>query len=408
MNDLFRRMYGLVSVKAIAGDPRAFEVIASTDDLDMQGEVLVQDWDLARYTQNPVVLYMHNFCARDPKDSLPVGFSTDVAVQMGKLKSTLHFVDEAASELAELCYQGFKQGSLRAVSVGFRSKLARFETRNDREVFVMSGNELIEISVCPIGINPNTVTTEGKAFGLPDERDALRALVHASKASHPHAPRAPHDAAPADTAEEIPMKIVCKALGLPETASEAEALAAVTAIMNGAKASEQGAKAFESRVLEATGAKTVDEAMGTIKASLTAVGELGIATASLASARADVETRDRDALVKKGVETFKLSPALKEWAMEKTADGKAFKVSVEQLTSFLAKAPTISALAAGGSVRAPVDEPPPGAGAKAWEAMTPAEKHNLNVSAPEVYAASKADWERRGKPEMTYGKKSAA
>src|SRR5437016_2130307 len=156
---MFRRAFA-VQCKALDDGSRAVDVVASTDAEDLQGEVLVQDWSLTRYLANPVVLYFHNWITSEPEDTLPVGFATNVGVVEGKLRATLNFVEANASELAERCYQGFRQGSLRAVSVGFRSKLGRMETRDGRDVYVLSGNELLEISVCPIGMNSDAVAAE--------------------------------------------------------------------------------------------------------------------------------------------------------------------------------------------------------------------------------------------------------
>jgi hypothetical protein len=395
MNDLFRRQYGVAVKAAASGDARAFDVVASTDDVDMQGEVLTQDWDLRRFNQNPVVLYLHNMCGWDPEDTLPVGFATDVGVIDGKLRATLHFVTENANPMAELCYQGFAQGSLRAVSVGFRSKLGRMETRNGSDVFVLSGNELLEISVAPLPINPNAVVDKdvtGSEDGLgyrgarasnKTSRDQLEAfcksfITHASQ-------EAARD-------QEIRMKTLLKALGLKDDATEAEALSAFTVISS-------GAKSLEGKVLEATGTKSVDEAFGAIKAGATALGQVADLTKSLETARGELAKRDRDSVISKGVAEGKLTPALKEWA-----EGQP----LEAVKSFLEKAPVHAALAsgAGGSTTgASTGEAPPGAGAKAWEDMSPAEKHDLKVANEALYASAKADWERRGKPAMKWAAK---
>ena len=392
--ELLRRAYG-IEVKAVAGDPRAFDVIASTDDVDIQGEVLAQDWDLRRYTKNPVVLYYHNMRASQPRDTLPIGYSDNVGVIDGKLRARIHFVTAEAGELAELCCQGFRQGSLKAVSVGFKPKLVQLEIRGDKDVFVLSGNELIEISVCPIPVNPNTVADEAKA--LDTERHDLRELAKATTTPTPTAEP------PGTNQQEQPkMKIVAKTLGLKEDASEAEVLSAVGTI-------QSAGKAVEARVLEATGAKTLDEAVGIIKAAVLSTEQLATTRIALNGALSEVETRDRTALIAQGVADLKITPALKAWAEEKSPEGK-FLVSLQTLTGFLKGAAPNAVLASqqGNKPIKPGDEPPPQAGAKAWEALTPAEKHNLNVTEPAQYAALKADWERRGKPAMTYGKKNAA
>lgn len=397
MSDIFRRLYG-ISVKAAAdGGSRAFDVIASTDDVDLDGEVMVQDWDLRRYQQNPVILYFHNLCGMwggEPEDTLPVGFATNVAIQNGKLVATLNFVDEKASDMAERCYQGFIQKSLRAVSVGFRSKQGSVETRNGQDVYVLRGNELLEISVCPIPINPNSVTTEDRAKA----HDALRAFVKSHRSSPSPTAQSP---------ESEDMKTLAKALGLKDDASEAEILAAINALSTGAKAFEGSAKTLEGRLLTETGAKSVDEAFGVIKAGTHAIAELGRTTAALAVSKAAVQKRDREALVGKGVADKKLTPALRDWALatKKAADGSdtgEYVESLETIASFLKSAPTISALPGKTDTKqAPTEAAHEGA--KPWEEMTPPEKHDLSDADPATYKALREDWERRGKPAMKYG-----
>lgn len=157
---LVRRSFG-VNVKGIDREARTIDVIASTSALDAHGEIIEQDWDLDRYKANPVVLWNHNACGYfetpDPEDMLPIGFSKVVGVVGGRLEATLCFVDEKAAPLAEKVWQGFLQGSIRAVSVGFRPKNIASERINDVDTYQLSGCELFEISACPMGSNPEAV-----------------------------------------------------------------------------------------------------------------------------------------------------------------------------------------------------------------------------------------------------------
>jgi hypothetical protein len=386
VSEMFRRAFA-VQCKALDDGSRAVDVVASTDAEDLQGEVLVQDWSLTRYLANPVVLYFHNWITSEPEDTLPIGFATNVGVVDGKLRATLNFVDEKASELAERCYQGFRQGSLRAVSVGFRSKLGRMETRDGRDVYVLSGNELLEISVCPIGMNPDAIAAE-KAKSLA----ALNALVSTSaKANEPPRPAA------AEPQERKDMKLIAKALGLNDEATEGEILSAMTTNRDGAKALEQAKAVLERAILDATGAKSLDEALGVIRAGQVAVDQLAAATKSLSDARTEIEKRDRDALIAKGVSEKKLTPATKEWA--ETAP-------IDSLKAFLAKAPPIPALVAvaerepGKGAGSTPREPPPDIAGKSWEQLTPSQKHDLFVEDRATYDALKADHQRRGSPKL--------
>lgn len=155
--DIVRRSFG-VTVRGLNQDERSVDVVVSTDTLDAHGDVVDQDWDLKRYKKNPVVIFNHGGgffgCA---EDDLPIGYAKNVGVNDGQLEATLVFVDEKANPLAEKVWQGFRQKSLKAVSAGFRPHTISREMEDDREFYRLSGNELYEISVCPIPANPDAV-----------------------------------------------------------------------------------------------------------------------------------------------------------------------------------------------------------------------------------------------------------
>ncbi len=141
-----------LGVKSINRDSRSVDVLASTDTLDSHGDIVEQSWDLDRYRSNPVVLFAHDH------KSLPVGHADLVRVEGGALMARLNFVDEKANPIAEQVYQSFVQGSLRAVSVGFVPRHVRVEhDENGKQLFVLSDNELHEISAVPIPSNPETL-----------------------------------------------------------------------------------------------------------------------------------------------------------------------------------------------------------------------------------------------------------
>lgn len=156
---IVERVFGF-AVRAVSDEKRSIDVVASTDSVDSYDEIVEQDWDLDRYKANPVVLWNHNrgaMSAASPDAALPIGVASNVAVKNGELLATLSFVDAAANPIAERIWQGVKQGSLRAVSVGFRPRSVRQEKRDGKDIIVLSQNELHEISVVPIPANPDAV-----------------------------------------------------------------------------------------------------------------------------------------------------------------------------------------------------------------------------------------------------------
>lgn len=132
-------------------ESREVDFVASTDAVDRYDEIVEQIWQLDNYRKNPVALFGHN-----SKD-LPIGQCTKIDVTGGQLVCTIRIGTEKSNPQAERVWQCLKEGSLRAVSVGFYPHEYRWEKREDREVFVMSQNELLEISVVPIPANPEAL-----------------------------------------------------------------------------------------------------------------------------------------------------------------------------------------------------------------------------------------------------------
>jgi HK97 family phage prohead protease len=176
---LVRRSFG-VTVRSLNKEERWVDVVVSTNTLDAYGDVVDQDWDLKRYSNNPVVLWNHNnsFFA-GPEADLPIGHG-DALLRNGQLEARLFFVDERANPMGEKVWQGFLQKSIHAVSAGFRPHTVTREMVDDREFYRLSDNELYEISVCPMPANPDAVA-KAKALGQ------LKALAAKSTKQEPTA-----------------------------------------------------------------------------------------------------------------------------------------------------------------------------------------------------------------------------
>lgn len=217
-SDLVRRTFG-VSIKAgtLIESSRSVRVIASTDAIDSYGEIVDQSWILDRYTRNPTVLYNHAragglFTSTPAVETLPIGFASDVAVVDGHLEATLNFVDERATPMAEMVWQGVRQGSLRAVSVGFRPRDVKTEKVDDVEVYRLQNNELFEISVVPLPANSEAVAKSAETNRLQLRRicEETMTIKQDANAAQPTAPMpatvelsTPAPEAPAPEAAEL-------------------------------------------------------------------------------------------------------------------------------------------------------------------------------------------------------------
>ena len=147
-------------LQAVDATARSARFVASTDAIDSYGEIVNQNWILDRYKANPIVLYNHMRTGSD----LPIGTAT-VEMVGGKLECVITFASAKASPLAERVWNLVQERVLRAVSVGFRPRNVRTEVRDGEEVVLLDDNELYEISVTPIGANPEALA-KMKALGL--------------------------------------------------------------------------------------------------------------------------------------------------------------------------------------------------------------------------------------------------
>lgn len=157
-----------VELRSIDESERSFEVIASTESLDSHGDVMKQFWDLARYQKNSVVLWNHNISARwgdDPEAALPIGRAENARVEGKKLLAKIYLLkgDEKTEPLVDKIWRRVQQRVLKGVSVGFRAGqvVAITNAAGDVDHYELGSkerpNELREISLVPMGSNPDAV-----------------------------------------------------------------------------------------------------------------------------------------------------------------------------------------------------------------------------------------------------------
>lgn len=140
-----------LTIRGFSEELRVAEFVASTDAVDSYGEIVEQIWDLKRYLTNPVVLYAHN------SRELPIGHADLIEVRDGKLQIRVKFASAKANPRAEEVWNLVKERILRAVSVGFIPRTVRTEKRDGQDIYVLSDNELHEVSVVPIPANPEAL-----------------------------------------------------------------------------------------------------------------------------------------------------------------------------------------------------------------------------------------------------------
>lgn len=211
------------------------EVIISTEAVNSYGSrVLTSGIDLSQYERNPVLLWMHRR-SWEP-DAMPIGRIENLRVEGDKLIGTPVF--DQADEFAKKIESKWENGFLRMASAA----LEPTETTADpslilpgqtRETVVKS--KLIEVSIVDIGGNDEALQLygeEGKLLKLSAGEDCPGLpLLQLKKETDP----AP-DETPGEDEEPIKQnnkkttmnKEQLELLGLPETATDEQATAALT------------------------------------------------------------------------------------------------------------------------------------------------------------------------------------
>ena len=108
---LKRKLYS-GAAEALA-ENRQVVVVISTDDVDRQGDIVVQDGIvLDAYRANPVVLWQHDAM-------LPIARCVEIGITDGRLRALVQFPPEGTSEKADEVYGLIRSGVINASSIGF-------------------------------------------------------------------------------------------------------------------------------------------------------------------------------------------------------------------------------------------------------------------------------------------------
>lgn len=161
-----------------------FRFTASTADVDRMGDVVRQDWRLANYRRNPVILWNHNA-------GEPIGRAVSVGTpkESGNLEIDVVFDESDENPRGKQIAHMFRAGFLQAGSVGFRSgkRTLRADLDKDhpayqelgdtprwRGGFFFEKNELLEFSAVAIPANPQALAARSFALEAGDLDQALR------------------------------------------------------------------------------------------------------------------------------------------------------------------------------------------------------------------------------------------
>lgn len=139
-------------IRSIDAEERTFTAIASDSSLDRHGERIAQSgWDLANFKNNPVILYGHDYYAPPVGKALEIGFD-----EQNRLVFKVQFADAETYPFADTIFRLYQGGYMRAFSVGFIPKDAKWDDVNDE--YIYTEQELLEISAVTVPSNPNALS----------------------------------------------------------------------------------------------------------------------------------------------------------------------------------------------------------------------------------------------------------
>ena len=174
--------YKAVTVTSKALDVQAglYELMASTESVDRQNDVLVSTGaDLSNYRRNPVVLWAHDYTR------LPVARAVEIdAVPGVGLRAKMEFAPAGVDPHIDAVRTLWEKGFLNAASVGFTPKAG---TPTGKGGTRFTEWELLEFSIVPIPANADAlrlafspdVLKRGRVLSSKNEqalRDAVDAL----------------------------------------------------------------------------------------------------------------------------------------------------------------------------------------------------------------------------------------
>ena len=150
-----------IEIKDIDEEERSFLAVASTEDIDRDGDrIMSAGWNMENFKKNPVIPWAHNYS--EP----PVARAEDIWVEDGRLMFRPKFPEPDAYPYAETIWKLYKGGFLKAFSVGFRPIRREIVDRGKGlRGYDYMEQELWEISACTIPSNPNALVA-AKAQGI--------------------------------------------------------------------------------------------------------------------------------------------------------------------------------------------------------------------------------------------------
>lgn len=197
----------------------AREAVISTSALNAYGtRVLTEGLDISQYEKNPIVLYMHR---RGSREDIPIGIMENIRVEGDKLFGTPKI--DGDTEAEKVIAAKWERGTLRMLSPG----IDILEWSDDPQYLVQGQTRptvtrarLFEVSIVDVGANDEALQVRLYSGG--------RQLTLAKGEDDAALPLLKSDDKPQNTTFQ--MNEILMTLGLPTTATEADAVSAIQAL----------------------------------------------------------------------------------------------------------------------------------------------------------------------------------
>jgi len=148
-------------VLGVNAESRTIEALVSTATIDRYGEIVEPKAfakHLETFRKNPVLLASHQYAGFDAGQATVIGHWSNMRITDDGLVGTAHF---ANTQLADEYWQLYRDGHMKAFSVGFRVhawEMSEVETEDGkRKVRVFTDVELLEVSAVAVPANPDAV-----------------------------------------------------------------------------------------------------------------------------------------------------------------------------------------------------------------------------------------------------------
>lgn len=159
-------------VKSVDQANRRITALASTESIDRHGEVMLASAFkelLPVYMKNPVIITNHIHRLATGHSSV-IGNVIKAWIDASGFWVCIEFIE--GTELADEYWLLYSSKKQRGLSVGFIPMESRFEERDGERVLVHTKVELLEISVCAVPSNRETLSRakQGKARFVADKK----------------------------------------------------------------------------------------------------------------------------------------------------------------------------------------------------------------------------------------------